>query len=388
MAFMLAFLKVPLSWREILKRTFTEAFWKDNCLGMAAQLAYYFFFALFPALLFLVAVASYFPVDALIDDMFRTIGGFAPPEVLSIITDQIKKISEGEEGGLLTAGMVITIWSTSAAMVAIIDTLNSAYDIEEGRPWWKVRLIAIGLTVGVSLFILVSFALVIVGPTMAERVANAMNLGLVFEWTWKILQWPVVFALASAGIAIVYYYAPDAEQDWVWLTPGSIFATTLWLAASLGFKYYVANMGNYTETYGVLGAAMVLMLWFYISGLVILIGAEMNAEIEHASPYGKEQGEKVPGEKRTIGPARMRAWLAARRKGKKAPSAKEVKDAIRGEPTRPVPANWPPANVIAMQPYRLQLPPARRFSDWIIGLGVVGAQVYWAARSFKRRILP
>src|SRR5918995_5742591 len=119
MAVMLSYLKVPLTWWEILRRTFKEAFWEDNCLGMAAQLAYYFFFALFPALLFLVAVASYFPVATLIDDMFRTLGGFAPPEVLSIITDQLKKISEGEHGGLLTIGMLITIWSTSAAMTAI-----------------------------------------------------------------------------------------------------------------------------------------------------------------------------------------------------------------------------------------------------------------------------
>jgi membrane protein len=419
MAVMLAHLKVPLSWWDILKRTFYEGFWKDNVLGMAAQLAYYFFFALFPALLFLLAVASYFPIDTLIDDIVARLSRFAPPDVVSIITGQIEKISNDESGGLLTAGMLITIWSSSAAMTAIIDTVNRAYGIVEGRPWWKVRLVAMSLTVGVSLFILVSFALIIVGPTLAERVADAMRLGPAFEWTWKILQWPVVFALASAGVAMVYYFAPDAEQDWIWLTPGSVFATALWILASLGFKYYVANLGNYTETYGVIGTAMVLMLWFYISGLVILLGAEMNAEIEHASPYGKDDGEKIPGEKRKIGPARMRAWLAAKRKGQKAPSADDLKEALDHVPTRPArraPGNWPPAGVIAMQdrersereqarveperttvspeltvppapagppPTRAQLPPARRFSDILIGLGVIGTRVYWAARRFK-----
>lgn len=282
MAMMLAFLRVPLSWREIFKRTFYEAFWEDNCLGMAAQLAYYFFFALFPALLFLVAVASYFPVDTLIDDMFRTMGGFVPPEVLTIMTDQLKKIADDKQGGLLTFGMALALWSSSGAMTAIIDTLNRAYDIDEGRPWWNVRLTAIALTIGVSLFIVASFALVIVGPMFAERLANWMHLGAAFEWTWKTMQWPVIFALVSGAIAAIYYWGPDAEQDWVWLTPGAVFATTLWLIASLGFKYYVANLGNYTETYGAIGTFMVLMLWFYISGLVILIGAEMNAEIEHA----------------------------------------------------------------------------------------------------------
>ena len=110
------------------------------------------------------------------------------------------------------------------------------------------------LTIGVALFILVSFALVLAGPTLATRLAADWQLGPVFEWTWKILQWPVVFALVSVGIALIYYFAPDAEQDWIWLTPGSVSATALWLLASLGFKYYVANWGSYTETYGLIGA--------------------------------------------------------------------------------------------------------------------------------------
>jgi membrane protein len=292
-AVMLARLKVPLTWGQILVRTFREAFLKDNCLGMAAQLAYYFFFALFPALLVLLAIASYFPLERLIDDLFAMLGGFAPPEVLTIITDQITKISNGEQGGLLTVGMLTALWSSSAAMTAIIDTLNRAYDVDESRPWWKVRLTAIALTLGVSIFILAAFALVLIGPTAAEQLANRLNLGPAFEWTWKILQWPVIFSLVATGVAFVYFYAPDVKQDWVWLTPGSILATLTWMAASLGFKYYVATMGAYTETYGAIGGVMVLMLWFYLSGLVILIGAEMNAEIEHASPYGKAEGEKA-----------------------------------------------------------------------------------------------
>jgi membrane protein len=338
MAAMLTFLKVPLSWRQILQRTLKEAFWEDNCLGMAAQLAYYFFFALFPALLFVLALASYFPIETLIDDLFATLGSFAPPEVMTIITDQILKISQGEQGGLLTLGVLTAIWSSSAAMTAIIDTLNRAYDIEEGRPWWQVRLTAILLTVGVALFIIAAFALVLAGPRLAEIVTARTALGPVFEWTWKILQWPLVFALVSAAMAIVYYYAPDAEQDWVWLTPGSVIATSLWLAFSLGFKYYVANVGAYTETYGAIGGVMVLMLWFYLSGLVILLGAEMNAEIEHASPYGKDEGEKVPGQKRKIGPARMRAWLEKRRHhGAKPPSAAEMKETVGPPPPDKVP---------------------------------------------------
>jgi membrane protein len=296
-AVMLARLRVPLTWPQILKQTFNEAFFKDNVLAMAAQLAYYFFFALFPALLVVIAIASYFSVERLIDEMFVVLGGVIPPEAMSIITEQIQKISNGEQGGLLTIGMLTALWSSSAAMTAISDTVNRAYGVEERRPWWKVRLIAIGLTVGLSVFILISFALVLVGPTLAEQLANRLYLGPVFEWTWKIVQWPVVFALVATAVGLVYYFAPDVEQEWFWLTPGSVMATVVWLALSLGFKFYVAKVGAYTETYGAIGAVMVLMLWFYLSGLVLLIGAEMNAEIEHASPYGKDEGEKAPGEK-------------------------------------------------------------------------------------------
>src|ERR1044072_3869596 len=134
MAKLLRWLGVRDSWREILKRTLYGAFWRDNCLSLAAQLAYYFFFALFPTLLFLVALASYFPVSTLIDDMFRTLGGFMPPEALSLITGQITKISGSKDSGLMTLGMLLAVSSSSAAMTAIIDTLNRAYGIEDGRP--------------------------------------------------------------------------------------------------------------------------------------------------------------------------------------------------------------------------------------------------------------
>jgi membrane protein len=332
MAILLAHLKVPLSWREVVTRTVREA-WADNVFGLSAQLAYYFFFSLFPALLLLIAIDSYFPVQTLVDQVFKSMSGFAPPEALSIITEQIEKITQAKPSGLLTFGVAAALWSSSSAMSAVINTLNSAYDIEEGRPWWKVQLTALLLTLGVALFILVSFALVIIGPAMAENVAMWMHLGAAFAWTWKILQWPFVFALASTGIALIYYFAPDAEQDWIWLTPGSVLATTLWLAASLAFKYYVVNISSYAATYGALGGVMVLMLWCYISGAVILVGAEMNAEIEHASPYGKEPGEKVPGQRRVIGTAAMRRWIEKRRsRGDKPPSADEVKKAAEQKP--------------------------------------------------------
>src|SRR3954451_22753369 len=312
---MLSNLKVPVGWGEILKRTGKETL-KDDCLSLAAELAYYFFLALFPALLFLVALASFFPVDNMLDQVIGSLSRFAPPDVLTIIREQVQKIANSGNGGLLTTGMLLTLWSTSAGVMAIINTLNRAYGIEEGRPWWKVRLTAIGLTIGLALFILLSFVLVVVGPTLAEKVADWLHLGPVFVWAWWILQWPVVFTLVATAIGLVYYFAPDAEQDFVWLTPGSVLATVLWIVFSLGFKIYVANFTNYNETYGAIGGVIVLLLWFYTSGLAILIGAEMNAEIEHASPYGKDPGEKVPGERKKLGSAAARAYEQRQREGR------------------------------------------------------------------------
>jgi membrane protein len=316
----LAYLRVPIGWSEVLKRTFKESL-ADDIMSLSAQLAYYFFLSLFPALLFLVSLASFFPVVNLMDETVKYLGGVAPPDVIIFLLEQIHKISESDDGGILTFAFLFTIWSSSGAMLSIISTMNTAYDIEESRPWWKTRLIAIGLTVGLALFILVSFALVIAGPTLGEHLAGSLQLGPAFAWIWKVFQWPVVFALVVTAIAIIYYHAPDAEQDWVWIAPGAILATLLWLVISLAFKVYLANWGNYNETYGALAGVIILLLWFYLSGLAILAGAELNAEIEHASPYGKAPGEKVPGSKKKIGIRAMREYEARLRAGQPAAAA-------------------------------------------------------------------
>jgi membrane protein len=282
---------LPISLAELAKRTF-KATYDDNCLGLAAQLAYYFFLALFPALLFVLALASFFP-SRLMQDLLGTLALVAPPDVLAIIQDQLSKIAQGDDRGLLTLCIVGAVWSSSAALGALIDTMNRAYDVQESRSWWKVRLLAIALTVALALFILLSFTLVLVGPSAAEWLARHAGLGPVFEWTWKIAQWPIAFGLAALGISLVNYYAPDVRQEWRWIWPGSVLATLLWLITSLGFKAYVTRLADYNASYGAVGGVIVLMLWFYLSGLSILVGAELNAELEHASPEGKDPGQRV-----------------------------------------------------------------------------------------------
>jgi membrane protein len=287
--------RVPVGWGEILRRTAVEIY-EDNCLGLAAALAYYFFLALFPAMLALVALASFFPLERLVPRLIESAGPLMPPDVLAIVSEQLEKIGQGNHGGLLTFGFLAALWSSSAAVMAITDALNRAYDVEEARPWWRTRITAILLTVALALFILVSFALVLLGPTLAERLAGYVGAGPAAAWVWSALRWPIVFAIIASAVGLVYYFAPDVEQEWVWLTPGSLVATVMWILASLGFRYYIVNFGNYTETYGAIGGVIVLLLWLYISGLAILAGAELNAEIEHTSSAGKDPGEKAPGQ--------------------------------------------------------------------------------------------
>jgi membrane protein len=219
-----------------------------------------------------------------------------------------------------------------------------------------VKVIAVALTLALAAFILLSTALVVFGPTLAEHVAGWFHLGTAFTWSWNILQWPVVFILVSLAVALVYYFAPDAEQDWIWITPGSIFATLLWLAVSLGFKLYVSRFGSYNATYGTIGGVIVLMLWFYLSGLALLAGAEMNAEIEHASPYGKDPGEKKPGEKKQIGMRAERTWHIRRSVG----TFRPLVAAANCEIDKELPPAVPPPVA------------APRASDWILSGLVVG----------------
>lgn len=302
---------IPLTWGELVQRTYKEMN-EDDVLGLAAQLAYYILLALVPAIVAVIAIASFFPARTL-SDALNALRGVAPPDVFAILDDQMRSLAGRSNGGVLTFGFLFALWSSSAAIVAITSALNRAYDVEEARPWWKVRLTAIGLTIMLAVFIVIAVFLVMLGPTVAEYLASHMGLGRAFELGWKILQWPLVLGLIAFGIAMLNYFAPDVEQDWEWITPGAVMATVLWLAASLAFKFYLTNFADYNATYGSLGGVIVLMLWFYISALAVLVGAEMNAEIEHASPHGKDPGEKVPGQKKKIGAAAARAYEERKR---------------------------------------------------------------------------
>ncbi len=290
-----------LSWKELAKRVYAETS-DDDVLGRAAQLAYYFLLALFPALLFLVSLIGYFAGEdsELRTNLFQYLSTVLPGEASKLIGDTVKDVTEGSGGGKLSFGILATLWAASNGMGAISESLNAAYDVKETRPWWKVRLAAVGLTLALTFLIVSALVLVLYGHDLAEWVAASFGLGGAFELAWKIIQWPVVLAFVLLAFALIYYFAPDLhDQDWKWVTPGSVVAVVLWLIVSFGFKTYLEFFNSYSATYGSLGAVIILMLWFYFTGAAILVGGEINSEIEHAmaeagAPDAKERGEKSP----------------------------------------------------------------------------------------------
>ena len=195
-------------------------------------------------------------------------------------------------GGLLSFSILLALWTASSAIEAIANSLNRAYGVKERRPWWKVRLTAILLTCGLAVLVLASMALLIFGPELGGFIAAKVGLGTAFHMFWDLMRWPLTVFLMMIGAALIYYFAPDVEQQWRWITPGSVFAVLSWIATSLSFSWYVDNFGNYNLMYGSIGAIIVLLTWMYFSGFSILVGGEINAEIEHAAQGGKRKGQK------------------------------------------------------------------------------------------------
>ncbi len=289
-----------LSVKELAVRVWREI-GEDDVFGRAAQLAYYFLLALFPLLLFLTTLLGYFASEnsELREDLFRYLGTVAPPEAARLIYETMNSVIEGAGGGKTAFGILAALWAASAGMGAIISALNAAYSVEESRPWWKQRLTAILLTIALAVLIITALVGVLYGHDIAEAVARNFGLGAAFEWTWKIVQWPIILAFVLLAFGLIYYFAPNVEDaSWKWVTPGSVLAIALWLLVSFGFSLYLRYFNSYEATYGTLGAVIILMLWFYLTGVAILIGGEINSEIEHEAAERGAPGAKQKGEKR------------------------------------------------------------------------------------------
>ena len=293
-----------LSAKELGKRVWREQD-RDDIFGRAAELAYYFFLAIFPALIFATSVLGILagPGTQLRNSLLQYLAQAMPGSAFQLIQQTLTEITKASGGGKLTFGLLATLWTASSGMVAIMSTLNAVYNIPEGRPIWKSRSIALGLTVAAGALVLVAIAIIIYGGALAELIASHIGLGSAGTVAWKVAQWPVALFFLSLVFALIYYYAPDLkEQNWAWITPGAIIGMVLWLVASFALRIYLHFFNSYSATYGSLGAAIILMLWFYVTGAAILIGGEINSEIENAAakrgePTAKEKGEKAPDEK-------------------------------------------------------------------------------------------
>ena len=279
----------------------------DNILTVAAALSYYFFFAFFPFLLFLLALVTLLPVHGLEDWLLAQGGQVIPGEAYGMLERTVRGLLRQPRSGLVSVGAALALWSASAGFAGVMAGLNRAYRVRESRPWWRVRLEAVGLTVGLSLFMIVAFVLAVFGGQLAKLVGQTLGpAGVVAA---RVARWVVALGLIAFVVATIYYVCPDVEQQWVWVTPGSFLFTTGFAAASAGFSYYVGHFGSYQKTYGSLGAVIVLLFWLYLLAFFLLLGGEVNALLEHMSPAGKMAGE------REAAPAEVQAERIARAGG-------------------------------------------------------------------------
>ena len=289
----------------LVKRVWAEI-QDDDVLGRAAQLSYYFLLALFPLLIFLTSLFGIVlgKGSELRQNLFSYLAEVMPPSAFQLIESTMLEISKASTGGKLSFGLLAALWAASNGMGAITEALNVAYDVKESRPWWKYRLQAIGLTVALSVLIISALLLVLYGGKIVEGLAANFDVGSAFVITWKIAQWPIVLASMLLAFALIYYFAPDLrEQKWAWVTPGAVLGVALWLLASFGFRTYLHFFDSYSATYGSLGAVIILMLWLYLTGVAVLVGGELNAELEHTAATLGVSDAKGKGEKEPTGEA-------------------------------------------------------------------------------------
>jgi membrane protein len=273
---------------------------RDNLGDAAAAVTYAGVLALFPFLLFLVALASVIIRPEQAEQLVQSLSQVAPAEVTKIVGDRIRSLGQGSSPGLLTLGALGAIWATSGGIQALMRALNMVYGVQEGRPFWKVKLVAIGMTVFAGTLALLCALVMIATPPIADLIGGPI--GTAINW----LRFPFAGLAMMLLWAVLYYVLPDVQQQFRFITPGSVAGVLLWIFASWGFSMYVANFGKYDATYGSLGGIIVLLLWMWISSLVLLAGAEANAVIEHKSVEGKRVGAKSMADS---GPSATKAEL-------------------------------------------------------------------------------
>ncbi|MEW8986670.1 MAG: YihY/virulence factor BrkB family protein [Bacillus sp. (in: firmicutes)] len=262
---------------------------KDRATGLAAQQAYYYMLALFPLLILLIAIVPYLNIDP--QKAINVVDTLLPSQSAELLRDNVVKLVSERNGGLLTFGIIGTIWSASNGMNAFIRAMNIAFDVEETRSFIKARLVSIMLTFGLILAFIVALLLPVFGKVILDTVQSVIHIPEPYDIVFNIVRWIVAIVVMSAVLAGLYRVAPNKHYPFKHVIPGAIFATIVWQLISLGFSFYVSNFGNYSATYGSIGGVIVLMLWLFLTGLALVLGGEINA-IYHRDKTGEEAVEE------------------------------------------------------------------------------------------------
>lgn len=267
---------------------------RDAVFNGAAALAYYLMLAVFPGVIFFLSLLPYLPIENLQDTIMRFIESSLPGDASSVFSGVVAEITTQTKGGLLTFGLLGTIWAATSGLAAVIQQLNITYGVREARSFIKQRLTALMLMVIFSVLMIGAFALILLGEPLRNYLAANLGWDEGILAVFTALRWIIIFAMILSVFAVVYYFGPNVKQKFRFITAGSLFGAISIALASKGFNFYLANFGNYDKTYGSIGGVIVFMLWLYVCGLVLLMGAELNALIEHYHPAGKTKGERVP----------------------------------------------------------------------------------------------
>ncbi|HSK73109.1 MAG TPA: YihY/virulence factor BrkB family protein [Pyrinomonadaceae bacterium] len=292
-----------LTWRELGRGVWLEMY-QGTLLTHAAALSFYFLLAIFPLLLFLITILGFFAESGIEmrAKLLVNLSQLLPYSASQLIYTTVDEIAENADGAKLSFGILTALWIVSSGMGAITEALNAMYGVREARPFWRVRLSAVVLTLALAVLILSALLLLLYGGEIGEQIAVYFNQSSRYAAFWVIAQVPVVLAFVLFAFALIYYFSPNVlDQKWYWITPGSIVGVILWLLVSVLFRFYLRHFDTYSVTYGSLGAVIILMLWFYLTGVAILIGGKINAEIENAAaeagaPDAKLHGEKIAEE--------------------------------------------------------------------------------------------
>ena len=285
-----------VSIKQFLRDLYSEIN-EDNVFNGAAALAYYLTLALFPGMILLMTIIPYLPIDQVDQAIMDLLGQALPEEAYGMIENVVSEVTSDRQGGLLSFSLLGALWAASTGMFAVMQQLNITYDVKEGRNFIRARATALILSIIFGLLILGAFTLIVLGGVMEDWIGNNFGFSEILLIFFAVFRWIMIVLALLLGFALIYRYAPDVEQKFVFITAGSIIGVLLMIAASLVFSIYTSNFADYNATYGSIGAMVILMLWLYIAGLVILVGSEVNALLEHYSSKGKVKGEKKEEEK-------------------------------------------------------------------------------------------